>query len=765
MEQKPQKAPPNEPFDTIEGTLQRFTFRNAESGFAVIRFATDGGSGALSAVGQLAQLAEGQRLRVTGKRIDHPRFGPQIEVQCVEAILPGNIEGIRAYLASSLVKGIGPAIAQKITDRFGEDTLRIIEEEPERLHEVRGLGRAKITELCDALHTQRDVQEVMVFLRAHGLGQALASRIVKRYGKGAAAFIQANPYRLAEDVIGIGFKTADKLAAELGIPTDSPERIRAGALHCLSQAARNGHCFLPRHPATSDTPPQGAAPGLQPSGPQRSGPQRPTQSLVEATSALLGLTPELVDAEVPALESQGHVRLEQPPGSEFETTPREWVYPTALHMAEIGVTKRIRDLLRRERDPRVTNAANSVVWYESRSGMQLPDAQREAVIHASTAPLSVITGGPGVGKTTTIRAIAEIANRDGHQLLLCAPTGRAAKRLEESTGSKAQTIHRLLDWQVSTGQFARNQSEPLEGAIIVVDEISMLDLQLAYNLLRAIPDTMRVVLVGDVDQLPSVGPGQVLRDIIDSEAVPVTRLVEVFRQQRESLIIQNAHALLEGQTPQAGGEDSDFYVVESRSNQHTRDLIRELVARRIPRKFELDPMRDIQVLCPMYRGHAGADTINADLQEALNPGDRQIERRGKTFRQGDRVMQIRNDYDLELYNGDTGRITQLDKSGSSMLVRFGSRTVDYPFAELDALVPGYAITVHRAQGSEYPAVVIPLATDHYMMLRRNLLYTAITRARKLVILVGSTKALEMAVRNNEEAHRFSGLRDRLKARE
>jgi exodeoxyribonuclease V alpha subunit len=727
LEQKPQKDhPPDQPFDSIEGTLERFTFRSEDSGFAVARFSPDDGSPALSAVGQLAQLAEGQKLRITGRRVEHPRFGPQIEVDGVEAILPSSVEGIRSYLSSSLVKGVGPTIAEKITDRFGEDTLRVIEEQPELLVQVPGLGEKKVAELCAAVQSQKDVQEVMVFLRAHGLGQALATRIVKHYGRGAAARIQANPYRLAEDVIGIGFKTADKLAGELGLAADAADRIQAGTLHCLTQAVRAGHCYQPR------------------------------EQLVAAISTLLAVARDLIDREIPELVTQGKIR------TELVANGGDRVYPTALQLAELGVTTRIDELASQEQDRLGVDVDNALSLFEVRAEMQLPATQRQAVENALRQPISVITGGPGVGKTTTVRAIAEIAVQHGRKLLLCAPTGRAAKRLEESTGYPASTIHRLLEWQVGSTQFGHDSHDPLEGDVLVVDEVSMLDVQLAYNLLRAVPDSMSVVFVGDINQLPSVGPGQVLRDIIDSGAVPVTRLSEIFRQHRESWIIRNAHGLLHGETPTTGGEDSDFYVIESRDNLHTRELIQQLVTDRIPNRFGLDPVNDVQVLCPMYRGHAGADAINADLQELLNPGDRQIQRGGKMFREGDKVMQIRNDYDLSLFNGDTGRIMQLNKAASQMLVRFGSRVVEYPFADLDALVPGYAITVHRSQGSEYPAVVIPLATDHYMMLRRNLLYTAITRARQLVVLVGSTKALEMAVRNNSEANRFSGLADRLR---
>lgn len=735
MEQKPHKdSSQDQPFDTIEGTLERFTFRNDETGFAVIRFAPDIASSPICAVGQLAQLAEGQRLRISGPKVDHPRFGIQIQVESVEAILPTSIEGIRAYLASSLVKGIGPATAEKITDRFGTDTLRVIEMEPNRLLEVRGLGEKRAAELREAVQSQHDVQEVMVFLHAHGLGQALASRIVKHYGKGAAALIQANPFRLADDVFGIGFKTADQLATRLGIAENAPERIQAGMLYGLSLSARAGNCYEPR------------------------------ETIVQKTAELLRLDPTSVDAQLEALALQGRIHIEEPPELTDPGQPiEERVYPNTLKIAEDGVARCIQVLCRQALLPMKIHAERSLDQFESDSKMTLPAGQRTAVLHALAHPITVITGGPGVGKTTIIRAIAEILKRHDRTLLLCAPTGRAAKRLSESTQHHASTIHRLLDWQVGANRFMRDQEAPLKGDLLVVDEASMLDVQLAYNLLRAIPPAMKLVLVGDVNQLPSVGPGQVLRDIIESGVTPVTRLDQIFRQQRESLIVKNAHALLSGGLPESGSGDSDFFYIESRDSQHTRELVHELVAHRIPSRFGLDPLLDIQVLTPMYRGHAGADLINEGLQGLLNPNGREIERGTKRFRVGDRVIQIRNNYDLDLFNGDTGRIQDLHGNDGELTIKFGNREVRYPFADIDELAPAYAITVHRSQGSEYPAVVIPLATDHYMMLRRNLLYTAITRGSRLVVLVGAKKALEMAVRNNDEMRRNSGLAGRLRA--
>lgn len=713
-----------ERIDGLSGTIERFTFRSPETGFAVVRFRPDDGSATVSIVGQLAQLAEGQQVRITGQRSVHPRFGPQIEVLSCEAALPQQVDGIRAYLASSLVKGIGPATADKIVARFGADTLRVVTEEPERLREVQGLGEKRIRELCDAVRAQQEVQEVMVFLRAHGLGQALAVRIVKRLGRNASALIQANPYRLADEVIGIGFRTADQLAQRLGIAADAPERIHAGLQHVLGERARNGHCFLPEN------------------------------DLVRATAKLLGASEERVRDEVQPLALRQRIVCEELEGVSA-------VYPLALHQAETGVAAMFGALASADLEPFPLDVEAELSNFESRSAMTLPDGQRRAVLHALSAPVSVVTGGPGVGKTTIVRAIAEILTAADLTLLLAAPTGRAAKRLEESTDRTARTIHRLLEYQAGIGRFLRDDENPLEGHVLVVDETSMLDVRLAYDLLRAVPHGMRLVMVGDVDQLPSVGPGRVLGDVIASGTVPVTRLTKIFRQGRDSRIVRAAHDILSGEVPDTGTEGDDFFLVESRSPAHARALIREIVTQRIPKAFGMDPMRDVQVLCPMYRGDAGADAINKDLQQALNPSGEELTRGGRTFRAGDKVMQVRNDYELEVYNGDVGRITSIDHGDGRMRVSYDGRIVDYPFGDLDQLVPAYAITVHRSQGSEYPAVVMPVTTDHFLMLKRNLLYTAVTRGKRLVVLVGSPRALRTAVQNREEDRRHTGLTHRL----
>lgn len=760
-------APPPGPGVTLIGTIERFTFRNPDTGWAVARLVDEASEEPRTVVGSLAQLVEGQRIKVTGKEIQHPRFGPQIEAETFEAIAPSTTAGIEAYLASGLVKGIGPATAKRIVKAFGTDTLRVIEEEPQRLQAVRGVGARKVEDLGVAIRSQRDVQNVHVFLRSHGLGPGLAARIVRRYGANASALIEANPFRLADEVIGIGFRTADQLARKMGIASEAPERLDAGLEFALTQASKEGHCFLPE------------------------------RELVERTAALLGCSHEALLARLPTIADGGRIVHEHAPGPTLlhEDGPGPVVYPRKLALAEDGVARSLDHLLRRHTGRLPIRAVPAIQWFEDRSGMTLPRGQKDALLRALTEPLSIVTGGPGVGKTTIVRALAQILREKNRRLLLAAPTGRAAKRLEESTGHAASTLHRLLEFTPGVGRFARNAEAPLEGDMLVVDEASMLDVQLAYELLLAVPTSMKLVLIGDRNQLPSVGPGNVLADLIQCGRVAVTALTEIFRQQSGSDIVRVAHGILrgevpaeprgrtaprtddanEGPSPATNDEataptdtegstptDPDFYFVRADDGHQTRLLIRELIAQRIPRRFGLDPVDQVQVLCPMYRGEAGADNLNRDLQDLLNPGEIEVERGGKRYRVGDKVMQIRNDYDREVYNGDVGRITYIDPGSAKLYLRFPERECQYRFEDLNDLVPAYAISVHRSQGSEYPAVIVPVTTDHFLMLRRSVLYTAITRGKRLVVVVGSTNALEMAVKNVDDGKRHSGLAERVR---
>ena len=718
---------------TVEGTIERFTFRNPDSGWAVLRLAEESTGKTVTAVGPMAQLKEGQRLRVRGERDTHPKFGEQVKVSTFEAVAPSTAAGIEAYLASGLVKGIGPATAEKIVQAFGDQTLRVIEDDPDQLRKVKGLGPRKIEELSEAVRAQKDLQNVLVFLRAHGLGAGLAARVVKRYGANASALIQANPYRLADDVIGVGFRIADRLAGQLGVEPLAPERLDAAMEFVLGQAAREGHCYLPE------------------------------EVLVRRTSELITCDEEALAARLPELASTGRVARQLPPGPVLlQDDPAPVVYPAALVEAEDGVARALDALLRSDA-PRLDVAPESAVsWFSQVSGMELASQQRDAVVRGLRERVSVITGGPGVGKTTIVRALVQILRQKELRLSLAAPTGRAAKRLEESTGHHASTLHRLLEFTPGAGRFARDRDNPLEGDMLVVDEASMLDVQLAQSLLQAVPPTMTLVLVGDQNQLPSVGPGNVLADILASGRVPTTALTQIFRQQNDSDIVRVAHGMLAGELPSSGDEHGDFFFVEADDSRRARALLRELIGSRIPKRFGLDPLRDVQVLCPMYRGEVGADALNRDLQDLLNPGQIEIERSGKRYRVGDKLMQIRNDYDREVWNGDVGLLTHIDTNAAKLYVRFPEREHQYGFEELGDLIPAYAISVHRSQGSEYPAVVMPVSTDHFLMLRRSLLYTAVTRGKKLVVLVGSTRALEMATRNNDDGQRWSGLCERLR---
>lgn len=718
---------------TLEGVIDRFSFRNPDSGWAVLKMVEATTGKLVTAVGPMAGLKEGQRLRVTGEEDSHPKFGPQLKVETFEAIAPSSAAGIEAYLASGLVKGIGPATAEKIVEAFGEDTLRVIEDEPDKLKQIRGLGEKKIAELSEAVKAQKDLQNVLVFLRSHGLGAGLAARITKRYGANASALVQANPYRLADDVIGVGFRIADRLAGQMGIDPTAPERLDAALEFVLSQAAREGHCYLPE------------------------------EVLLRRTADLLSCDEEPLRARLPELSGAGRIARQLPPGPVLlYEDPKPVIYPAALVEAEDGVSRAINKLLMEKHEKLPVEAEAAVQWFARVSGMELAESQSAAIVRALREPFSVITGGPGVGKTTIVRALVQILEQKQLKLVLAAPTGRAAKRLEESTGHPASTLHRLLEFTPGANRFARDDKMPLEGDMLVVDEASMLDVQLAYSLLRAVPLTMTVVLVGDQNQLPSVGPGNVLADILASGRVAVSALTQIFRQQNDSDIVRVAHGMLKGQLPTSGDENGDFFFVEANDARQARALLREMVGSRIPRKFGFDPMRDIQVLCPMYRGEVGADALNRDLQDLLNPGQIEVERTGKRYRVGDKVMQIRNDYDREVWNGDVGQLTHIDKQAAKVYVRFPEREHQYGFEELGDLLPAYAISVHRSQGSEYVCVVVPITTDHFLMLRRSLTYTAVTRGKKLVVLVGSRKALEMAVKNNDDGKRWSGLCERLR---
>jgi len=711
---------------TIEGAVERVTFVNEESGWSVVRVQTADRAEPVTVVGNLLGVQPGETLRLSGQWKQDRRFGEQFQVESYLTVQPATLVGMERYLGSGLVRGMGQVMAERLVKRFGLATLDVIEQEPWRLTHVRGIGPKRKARIVEAWAEHKAVKEVMLFLQSHGVSTAFAVKIFKRYGQKAIQLVKENPYRLAEEIYGIGFRTADRIAANLGVEPSSPRRAEAGVLFVLSELAADGHLFCPR------------------------------EALVQRGSEMLEIAPEGVDAAIDALAAREQVVLE-----DHEEGPA--VFLVALHGAEVGAATRLRAILESPADELELDVEGALSWFEEREGIELAAQQREALRRAARAKVLVITGGPGTGKTTIVNGILRILGRKGRRTLLCAPTGRAAKRLAEASGHEAKTIHRLLEFNPQKMRFERGPEAPLEADLLVVDETSMVDAVLFHHLLRAVPDACQLVLVGDVDQLPSVGPGSVLRDLIRSRAVEVVVLTEIFRQARASLIVVNAHAVNRGELPrgEAGKELTDFYFVEREEPEAVLATLKELVRERIPRRFGLDPLREVQVLTPMHKGLLGSRNLNAELQALLNPRGEAIVRGSRMYRVGDKVMQVRNNYDLDVYNGDIGQILRVDEVERQLVVRLDEREVSYDSADLDELVLGYACSIHKAQGSEYPAVVIPLHTQHFPMLQRNLLYTGITRGRRLVVIIGSRRALGLAVRNNRVVDRHTHLAWRL----
>ncbi len=753
---------------TLSGTVERIIFHNEENGYTVLRLLPvrqgsttprgvggTGGTGGKHAVtrqgrqarqapqdgitctGHLLNPQVGIQLKITGHFVSNPRFGRQLAMDSAEEVMPATLEGIRLYLASDLIKGIGEAMATTIVQTFGTETIRILDEDPDQLLKVKGIGRKTLSRIKESWSDHMGMRELMLYLQPHGVSAALAVRVYKTYGADALGIIQENPYRMAMEIRGIGFVTADAVANKLGFAHDHPLRIEAATLYQLQKASEEGHVYLP------------------------------AQELIPRTAEQLQVDDAAVLAAIERLVGQDRLVTEQRQlPSEDDEAPQveSGIYLARFYHCESKIAHYLQRILRSPKSVYFDKLEEDLREVVGKLGMDLAPEQAEALRMAATSKVMVLTGGPGTGKTTIINAIIKLFERKKARILLASPTGRAAKRMTETCGREARTIHRLLEYSPREDGFARNENSPLACGLLVVDEASMMDTLLFYHLLKAVPLGCTVILVGDVHQLPSVGPGTVLADIINSGVVSVVRLTEIFRQSAESEIICNAHLINRGEIPRLESRKerlSDFYFIHQDDAEKAAELIMDLVKNHIPRRFGLDPVNDIQVLVPMRKGAVGAESLNLHLQEALNPHGLEVRRGERVFRLNDKVMQIRNNYDKDIFNGDMGRITHIDREERTLSVTIDDRVVPFAFDELDELVPAYAISIHKSQGSEYPAVVIPLMMQHYVLLQRNLVYTGVTRGKKLVVLVGEAKALAMAIRNNKTRKRWTRLAWRL----
>lgn len=718
--------------ESISGLVERVTFHSEETGFAVLRAKVKGHRDLVAVVGTVSSIHPGEWIDALGHWHNDARHGEQFKAKDLRVTEPDTLDGIEKYLGSGLIKGIGPVYAKKLVKHFGREVFDIIEKRSAMLEKVEGIGPGRRRIIKEAWNEQKVVREIMTFLFSHGVTTSRAFRIYKTYGEQAIDRVRNDPYCLARDIRGIGFKTADQIASHLGVEKDSDLRVRAGVEYVLQEVTSEGHCAFPR------------------------------LDLITKTAEILDVEEEFVERAVEYGLSTERLMSHQF-GQEDAL-----IYLVALDRAEHDLARDLVRLIQGPHPCQELNVERAIPWVEESLGFELEAAQRDALRSALQSKVMIITGGPGVGKTTLVNSIVRIFQAKKQRVVLCAPTGRAAKRMSELTGRTAKTVHRLLIFDPKTGDFKHNAEHPLKGDVFVVDETSMVDVKLAHQLVRAIPPQAALVLIGDVDQLPSVGPGSVLRDIIQSDVVPVARLKHVFRQAAASAIITNAHRVNDGVMPKfpdgklAAPGDTDFYFVETEEASRGVELITKMVRDSLPNKFGLNMWTDLQVLSPMQRGELGAKNLNVQLQAALNPNGVSVERFGITFREGDKVMQMQNDYDKDVYNGDIGRIERIDLDELIVLVEFDGRSVDYKVQELDELSLAYATTIHKSQGSEYPCVIMPIHTQHFVMLQRNLLYTGITRGKRLVIVVGTKKALAMAVKNVDSRRRFTTLTERLK---
>jgi exodeoxyribonuclease V alpha subunit len=719
--------------EEIRAQIERITYFNEENSYTIAKVRIQGRHDLVTVVGTIFSATPGEVLKLRGQWNRHPKYGEQFKVESYESVMPATVKGIERYLGSGMIKGIGPVMAKRLVAQFKEETLSVIDNNTKRLYEVSGIGEKRVEMITRAWEEQKEIRDVMIFLQGSGVSPIYAAKIYKEYGNDSVRVVSENPYRLATDIFGIGFITADIIAEKLGMDRNAPMRIEAGILYVLNQLADEGHVYYPYGP------------------------------LVAKCGEILEVDEAAIPLALTHLGEEKMIFTEQ-----LRTSPETAVYLARFYVSETGIVNKLKTLLTFPKQLRLINVDESVTWVQKDLDIAFSEKQLEAIKASINNKIMVVTGGPGTGKTTIINAILRIARNMAQKVLLAAPTGRAAKRMTETTGHEAKTIHRLLEYSPGGGPggggFKRDDENPLDADLIIIDEVSMVDTLLMYHFLKAVPQRATLILVGDIDQLPSVGPGNVLKDIIDSAIVPVVRLNEIFRQSERSMIIVNAHRVNRGEIP---GEErspehiNDFYFTAIEEPEKVLEKIVHLCKIAIPARFGFDSMNDIQVLAPMHRGVVGVTNLNMSLQKELNSGTDEIARAGKLFKVGDKVLQTRNNYDRDVYNGDIGRIRTIDRESQELKIDYDGKIVAYDFTDLDEIVLAYAISVHKSQGSEYPVVIIPVLTQHYLLLQRNLLYTGITRGKKLVILVGTKKALSIAVRNNKQQQRYTLLKERL----
>jgi exodeoxyribonuclease V alpha subunit len=717
----------------IHGLLEKISYHNEENDFMVAKLRERDKRELTTIVGNLSGINPGESLKLTGNWVHNKKFGEQFQVEMFEVTVPATLLGIQKYLASGLIKGIGPIMSERIVEKFGLDTLEVIEKKPERLSEVEGIGTKRISMIKKTWEEQKEIKEIMIFLQGHGVSASYSAKIYKQYGNQSIEIVKENPYRLAHDIYGTGFITADKIAQHLGIDQNSLIRAKAGLIYVLNQLTEEGHVYYPEN------------------------------QLIHKAREILHVDEEIIFQAIKELSKEKELFLED---LDLEGNLRA-VFLAPFYVAETGVAQRLINLKESPSNIRPIHAEKAIEWVQQKLGIELARKQEEAVLLAATSKVLIITGGPGTGKTTIITAILRIFQQLKLRILLAAPTGRAAKRMNEATGWGAKTIHRLLEYSPHKGGFKKDQDDPLEADVVIIDETSMVDTLLMHHLLKAIPSQAHVILVGDVDQLPSVGPGNVLKDIIKSGRFTVVTLTEIFRQAQESMIVVNAHKVNQGQLPVIKEidkpEETDFRFIQEEDPEKILQNILDLCSERIPGQYRFHPLREIQVLAPMHKGTIGVTNLNIELQKRLNPGPSGITRGVWNFRLGDKVMQVVNNYDKDVFNGDIGWISKIDSEEREVVIDFDGRPVPYDYSDLDEITLAYAVSVHKSQGSEYPVVILPVVTQHYLLLQRNLIYTGITRAKKRVVLIGTKKALAIAVRNNKPQRRYTLLSERLAA--